>query len=831
MHNFVMLNLPKPKKEHIPLLAFLACLLTALLFLFWPGIENSKMTVWSADHGMESHRYRVEGARSFGGFEWRQTQFLGSGNKHGILLNPNWPILAAFPLGISFWLNIAFLMACGGVGARYCARSMGVGRWGAAFSGIAFALTSHMISLLYPGHISKMQAIPWIPWALGFFWQGWQTGRFRYYILTAMALGASLQSGEPQLALYLGFCLAAMAAYQIISIATEKQDNTTLNLLKKTAMSAACVVLALLLAYQSASKFSSFLAKNAPTLNNSSESSEQTIEKKAAAEQKAYDFATGWSFPPEDCLTFFLTGQLFGGKSPGYWGRMGTANLKLKQTDDYLGVLVVAFAILGLLLIRRKKAVLFLLLLFFGSLLLAFGRYTPIYRLIYSLPTMASQRVPARWIIFTATSVVILAGFGFEHFLEICRNDSFAKKKHYFALPAGMIILTAILWFVLLFTGTNASDFAQSAFGTNGSIATSAGSQLASLRATRFISAIKTAQVLLIIGALVLAIGLFVNSMTRSEQTRRTILQLVAFACLGLATIDLSRNAGHFIQFYDWQQFHKSNSLIDFFKKDPDLFRIQPIGAHRHPVLNQLLGPVGKWQSLRFTEAPEAHRTERKLDALFNALSSESRNYRFNPKYYDIFNVKYVLSAMKLPADLQKSARLSLVSTIPFGNRTPPLFLYQYSGYSANPGFISTSVAAENETHALSILCSATFNPNRSVVGEDTPANISNVKGKATLIKFDKRRIEISTTSDGAGWIVCKERYTPDWKAFVDGEPSETVNLNYLHFGTQVPSGRHKVKFLYRPSHRTFNITALAWLVSIATLLALPVFFRKTQMC
>lgn len=824
-----MFHLPKLKKEHIPLLAFLACLVIAFLFLFWPGIENSKMTVWSADHGMESHRYRVEGAKHFGGFEWRQTQFLGTGNKYGILLYPNWPILATFPLGVSFWLNVAFLMACGGIGAWYCARKMGVGRWGAAFSGIAFVLTSHMISLLYPGHISKMQAIPWIPWAMGFFWQGWQTGRFKYYILTAMALGVSLQSGEPQLALYLGFSLAAMAAYSTISLASEKHNSIWSNLGKRTVMSAACAILAVLLAYQSTSKFSSFLTKNTPTINKASEKTEQTQEEKAIEDQKAYDFATGWSFPPEDCLTFLLTGQLFGGKSPGYWGRMGTKNLKLKQTDDYLGILVVAFALLGLVLIKRQKAIMFLFLMLLGSLLLAFGRYTPIYRLIYSLPTMASQRVPARWVIFTATSAVILAGFGFEHFLEICRSDSFAKRKRYLALPAGMIALTAILWFVLLFTGTNSSDFAQSAFGTNGSITISVGSQLASLRATRFISAIKTAQVLLIIGALVLTTGLFVNSMTKTEQTRRTILQIVAFACLGLATIDLSRNAEHFIQFYDWQQFHKSNSLIDFFKKDPDLFRIQPIGAHRHPVLNQLLGPVGKWHRLRFTEAPEAHRTERKLDALFNALSSESRNYRFNPRYYDIFNVKYVLSSMKLPADLQKNARLSLISTIPFGNRTPPLFLYRYAGFTANPAFVSTSVAVRSETNMLSVVCSDTFDSNHTVAGENISSKVSNAKGTASLIEFGKRHIEISTVTDGTGWIICKERYTPDWKAFVDGEPAETVNLNYLHFGTQVPSGRHKVEFMFSPPHRTFNITVLAWIFTIAIFPAIYILRLKTR--
>src|SRR5215475_10948194 len=62
--------------------------------------------------------------------------------------------------------------------------------------------------------------------------------------------------------------------------------------------------------------------------------------------------------------------------------------------------------------LRERKLIWFWMGVFFVSLLLAFGRYAPFYRLFYALPFDSTIRNPSKFTHIIDLSLVILFGFG-----------------------------------------------------------------------------------------------------------------------------------------------------------------------------------------------------------------------------------------------------------------------------------------------------------------------------------------------------------------------------------------------------------------------------------
>jgi len=804
------MNIAQKVPGGFPGILSVGVLLVCLFSLFGSCLWNSAVIPWAADHGMPPHRAVVEAIRDGGGFFWDSTYYLGNGRPNGALLYPHWPFMTILPMSLSFTVNIALHLFWAGMGAWFCARKLGVGRWGAALGGVAFGLATHTISLLYPGHIAKMQAIVWIPWTIGFFWEGWHSGRVRDFLLCSMCFAPAMQSGEPQIPLYLGFYLPTVALVGLLSLKTRQRKRRIAESALRLGLSVLCAALTLVLAFQAVSTYSGWLGGVRPGTISERISGENGAP--PASQNKAkWDFATGWSFPPEDTLTFLLTGQIFGGRSPGYFGRMGTDTMRLKETDDYVGVLVVFLALLALGGLRRNRAIVFLLFVLLSSLFVGYGRYTPIYRVIFSLPTMASQRVPARWIAFTAFAFAILAGFGLDRFLAICRDGSSGQRKRHLALPVIMAGTALLLFVIQLALGIGSNDFVQKAFGVDGFIANSSTPNLSQLRADRFLQAFRTTETLLLLGAGILLLGLLNRLVVRSESGQQKLITTVALLAVLLTGVDLTLNAKHFVEPYNWKQYHQADGLVQFIQKDADLARTQPIGTHRHPVLNRIVGPVGSWNRLRLTEQTSMNVLPTDIAQVHATLRTAELDHRFNPRYYDLFNVKYVLSAFEFPSEILKQTQLKLRHRVPYGGNISPLFLYEYTGFTPNPTFVSSTKIVETEEELLALISSEAFDPSRSVAGLDLPPIDSGRSGQATLTEFGDSAIEIRVNADGEGWVVLKEHYDKHWKATVDANETQVYRLNLLHFGVPVKAGRHEVRFSYSPPRTKFIVVSAAW--------------------
>lgn len=79
---------------------------------------------------------------------------------------------------------------------------------------------------------------------------------------------------------------------------------------------------------------------------------------------------------------------------------------------------------------------------------------------------------------------------------------------------------------------------------------------------------------------------------------------------------------------------------------------------------------------------------------------------------------------------------------------------------------------------------------------------------EANVLLYKPHRIEVSTHNTHPSWLVLSEITYPGWEAFVDGRSVPVERVNYTLRGIELPSGKHKIEFLFRP--HSFR-TGAAW--------------------
>jgi hypothetical protein len=149
-------------------------------------------------------------------------------------------------------------------------------------------------------------------------------------------------------------------------------------------------------------------------------------------------YLTQWSQPPGESLDFIApgwTGWRSGEEKGPYWGRMGRSEgweqtrqgfMNFKLENVYVGAIPLLCALIGLgEAIRRRRedpnaSAVFVWGGLCGlALLLAFGRFFPLYRLISLLPGFSSIRNPNKFIHFFQLAWGVLAAFGLDAALRM----------------------------------------------------------------------------------------------------------------------------------------------------------------------------------------------------------------------------------------------------------------------------------------------------------------------------------------------------------------------------------------------------------------------------
>lgn len=317
--------------------------------------------------------------------------------------------VAPFPLAFTLQYFVAFLW--GGVGAWLLARRWGIGRWGAVAAGLAFGLSAHFATLTYAGHMQKVLAIAWLPWALA----GFTRLDLKGALLAGLALAMQLLASHPQIAYYTIACGVLLV---VCSSAIRQRPLHTIALFLVSLVLAGALSSAQLL----------------PVLEMNAESNR--------AGGVEFDEATKTSFPPWELIEIaaprFSGDSIRGGRGV-YLGGWGVERI----VSDYAGAGWLVFVLVGLVAGGRRRWP--WVALWVVACAMAVGSHTPLYGWAYRLvPGIASFRSPGTVMVVMALSTAMLAGLGIERLA----NGEYGRERHRHAamlvIYGGLLIAFAL---------------------------------------------------------------------------------------------------------------------------------------------------------------------------------------------------------------------------------------------------------------------------------------------------------------------------------------------------------------------------------------------------
>jgi len=327
-----------------------------------------------------------------------------------------------------FYAAIALLIL--GLGAWCFFRQLGLTRPACVLGGLAAALNSGFFSASCWGVASHAICIGMVFFSLAALTSPSSRWRWLRVAVGGLALGIAVSEGADIGAIF-SLYVAAFIFYQ----AWATDGHSVRAVATGVGRVAVVAALAALVAAQIMDVLVGTQIKGVAGMQQDTQSKEER-----------WDWATQWSLPKREALGYIMPG-LFGyrmdtlgggvywgamGRDPGwyrYWanGSQGPAPAGGKRFSGggvYAGVLVVMAAFWAALQgFRRKDSVFpeitrrmiwFWTVVAVVSLLLAFGRFAPFYRLLYALPYFSTIRNPGKFAHVVSWALVILFAYGVD---------------------------------------------------------------------------------------------------------------------------------------------------------------------------------------------------------------------------------------------------------------------------------------------------------------------------------------------------------------------------------------------------------------------------------
>ncbi|MDY7039391.1 MAG: YfhO family protein [Chloroflexota bacterium] len=506
-----------------------------------------------------------------------------------------------------------------------------------------------------------------------------------------------------------------------------------------------------------------------------------------------WDFAMQYSFWPWRIITLFAP-DFFGNPARGdFWGYA-----TYWEDAGYIGVLPLGLALFAVAkwvsATRRReiaqsarlRLVPFFGILAAGSLILAMGKNTPIFPLVYRyVPGFGLFQAPARLLCIYTLAVATLAAIGAEALRPGARLHTFCRL----AVVGGVGMLLASLGGRFL---------------------------LAGIRVT-FLDAVARFAVLFIASA-----GLVL--LQRPSQTWWPVLTVI-FVAADLIVAGWGLNPALDPEIYDTDTsigfvlreqepgrtfiFHDAEYAITFSEKYLSFQDFGPPGLERWWGMREALLPnLGVLERLPSANNFDPLQVGRVNDLI--ALADDLPPIDALPLLGQM-NVAYVITGT---TDVSLSA-LELL------HANEDVAVYRNPHVLPRAWIVPQARVIPDPPALLAELADPAFDPRRQVLLEREPAKPppdSEVwdSGSELALRERPNRVTITVPPGAGGYLVFADTWYPGWRAYVDGVEVEILRANYTFRAIVLPPGASEVVFVYRP--RSFLIGGLISVVTLAGL-------------
>ena len=758
-------------KEHVPLAFVFLC----ILIVFW-RLPLTGEALYGGDFALYFYPLKEfirDHLMSHGAIPlWNPYQFSGTP------LISNIQASLFYPLGFLFYImpsdqayGYTVVMHCllGSLFMYSFMRAASVSRGGSLLSAFVFTFSGFFMGHLYAGHLTFIQNYIWIPLVFRYLYQFVQSGRLFFALVAGLVLGIQILGGFPQISFYtilggLGF----LCLHGALSLKARSWGDAS-----RTALGAVIVLLA---------GFGLSALQIAPTLEFSKLSTR--------GEGLNYAMATYESLDPKELLSFFIPDIFGNAVDQTYWKSRDVWHFW--ESCGYLGILPLwlAFVRTGEPSLRRLRV--FFLLLIGVALVLALGKYNPLYPWIYRLPGFNSFRLPTQILFLYIFGLAGVSGIG----LDQLQRGSWTWNRGFipFTVFVGGVLAVFVIglhlepfrFFLNLFRGFSEGPVTH---------ATLDGLY------ERVGRSIHTAALLF------LAASAFLIVSRRIPLGSRAI-PLIAFA---LITVDLLPFGAQFV---------KTQPLTTAPDKAAILSRLSGTPVQGRVVTMDPRFRTNDGLQYRFPSVLgyDPLMLKRYVDYVLSSQGYPPNQHMVNlsgihdpeAKLLKLLNVRQVVAEGRV---------LSVDPEVPYAN------------------FVR-KVLVKPQEEVLAYMKSDQYDPKDRVVFEKTdtahrpPGALHQeaLVASCAVTGYGSDKITLRTQSNSAGYLVLSEVFYPGWTAKVDGRKGEIMRGNHLFRVIPLEKGEHEVTlcFISWP-FRVGGMISLVTLISAACVLFLLQRRRDTQ--
>jgi len=191
--------------------------------------------------------------------------------------------------------------------------------------------------------------------------------------------------------------------------------------------------------------------------------------------------------------------------------------------------------------------------------------------------------------------------------------------------------------------------------------------------------------------------------------------------------------------------------------------------------------------------------------------------------YLDLLNLRWIVSRFSLPW-LEKSGRFRLA-----GSRG--LNIYENLSPLGRAMVFHRIIKTDSDQEAFNLISEKAFDFRTQLLlmsstAKDLPLSQALAPDEISLARESADQLAVSFETGEPGYLFLDETYFPGWLAELDGKPARIWRANYAFRAVYIDSGKHIVRFFYRPF--SFRIGLWCSMASIISFILLA-FSLATQ--
>ncbi|HEU5262240.1 MAG TPA: YfhO family protein [Gemmatimonadales bacterium] len=662
---------------------------------------------------------------------------------HGDIFYPTSFLRLVLPVATVVNLGFVVHYILAGLFTYWLLRRLSVSWTGAVIGGLAYELSGLLASYPSPGHDGKLFASTALPLAFLALVLALRDKRPEGYGLLAIAIALGLL-GHFQIAYYLLIAIGLFALYLTLE---ENTSDAPARRFGRLGIALAAALLAFGLAAIQVLPFFSYIPFSP-----------------RAAGYYGFAGSTSYAIPWSHVPEFFL--KNFVGSRETYWG-----SNPLKLHSEYLGLPVVALAVLGAAVKERRRLVVWVGGIGLLFLLISLGASTPFYKLWWTvMPLVSKTRAPGMAFFIVAFVVALLAGLGAQR-LE--RKEG-GKGVVPWLILAGVVALLAV-----------SGVFGAIAEALAGARAPAARDNASAIMWGSFGSA--------------LALGL-TSALAWATLRDRLTPRLFALALALVIGGDLWLNATRFWTYSPnpTSDIFRPDQLTDRIRATPLPYRVldlgvypsdgvtlmafdipQVLGHHGNELryYDELLGGKNEWNNLRFVHLWDL------LAVRYALTPSGARNADSIPGYRRVLD--------SVPTSAGGRANLfERIDVQPYARVVP-------GGFKAPDSSVVIPTLLDPRIDYSRVVL---FTPDQPVtpipIREMPPPSPS--RARVTTWVPGRMTIALDPAPPQPSYVLVSENWYPDWHATVDGAPASVLRGDYTLITVPVSAGAKRVELSFR---------------------------------